>query len=351
MEPLLYFLVRGFVGLIQALPLTWVARLGRLGGGLAYWIDKRHRRVTLRNLTMCLGGEQSAAQLRALAHENFRRLGEKYACAIKTAAMSYEELRPHVEFVGNPRILSPPTDRQPPGVVAAIGHFGNFELYARFGQFAPAYKCATTYRALRQPSLDRLLQSLRERSGCRFFERRFDAPALKAFMNQPAVMLGLLSDQSGGTVRGPFLGHECATTAAPAIFALRYRCALITGICYRVGLARWRIEAGADIPTHENGQARSSAAIMADVNRAFEAAVRRDPANWFWVHRRWKPLPPEPPKPAGPGKPSVPTAPLQAKPNPSRDVRPLDTDGSATKKVRITDHGGSWPVMEQQPGH
>jgi len=25
-----------------------------------------------------------------------------------------------------------------------------------------------------------------------------------------------------------------------------------------------------------------------DVNRAFEAAVRCDPANWFWVHRRWK---------------------------------------------------------------
>jgi KDO2-lipid IV(A) lauroyltransferase len=29
-------------------------------------------------------------------------------------------------------------------------------------------------------------------------------------------------------------------------------------------------------------------AIMLDVNRAFEAAVRRDPANWFWVHNRWK---------------------------------------------------------------
>jgi KDO2-lipid IV(A) lauroyltransferase len=28
---------------------------------------------------------------------------------------------------------------------------------------------------------------------------------------------------------------------------------------------------------------------MIDVNRAFEAAIRRDPANWFWVHRRWKP--------------------------------------------------------------
>jgi len=298
MDTLLYGLARALVAFLQALPLVWVARLGRFGGGLAYWLDARHRRVTLRNLTMCFGAEKSPAELRSLARETFRRIGENYVCAIKTAAMSFEDLRSRVEFVGNPRVVSPPADRKPQSVVAAVGHFGNFELYARFGQFAPAYKCATTYRGLHQPSLNRLLQSLRERSGCLFFERRFEASALKAFMNQPGVMLGLLIDQSGGALRGPFLGHECSTTAAPAIFALRYHCALITGICYRVGLARWRIEAGAEIPTHENGRPRSTAAIMGDVNRAFEAAVRRDPANWFWVHKRWKPGRSRPPRPA-----------------------------------------------------
>jgi KDO2-lipid IV(A) lauroyltransferase len=36
---------------------------------------------------------------------------------------------------------------------------------------------------------------------------------------------------------------------------------------------------------------------MLDVNRAFEDAVRRDPANWFWVHNRWKPGRTKPPAP------------------------------------------------------
>jgi KDO2-lipid IV(A) lauroyltransferase len=288
MERPLYYLARALVAFLQALPLTWVARLGQAGGALAYFLDARHRRVTLRNLTSCFGGQKSPAEIRALARENFRRIGENYACAIKTAAMSFEELRPHVEFVANFPSLSP--DGPPPSVVTAIGHFGNFELYARFGQFAPAYKCGTTYRGLRQQSLTRLMHTLRERSGCQFFERRFDKAALKAFMRQPGVMLGLLSDQHAGPrgLRLPFLGHDCSTSAAPAIFALRYQCALYTGICYRVGLARWRIEAGAEIPTRENGRPRSAAAIMLDVNRAFEAAVHRDPANWFWVHNRWK---------------------------------------------------------------
>ena len=43
-----------------------------------------------------------------------------------------------------------------------------------------------------------------------------------------------------------------------------------------------------EIPTRETGGPRPVHAIMRDVNRAFEAAVRRDPANWFWVHDRWK---------------------------------------------------------------
>src|ERR1039458_2658679 len=91
METALYNVARAFVACLQALPLMWVARLGRLLGGLAYWMDARHRRVALSNLTMCFGREKSPAEVRALARENFRRIGESFACSIKTAAMSFDE--------------------------------------------------------------------------------------------------------------------------------------------------------------------------------------------------------------------------------------------------------------------
>src|SRR5438876_127464 len=84
---------------------------------------------------------------------------------------------------------------------------------ARFGQFVPVFQCATTYRGLRQPSLNRLMQSLRERSTCRFFERRTEGAALKACMSGTGLLLGLLADQRvRGGVRLPFLGHECSTS-------------------------------------------------------------------------------------------------------------------------------------------
>ncbi len=289
MDTSLYLIARLLVGLLHSLPLPTVARVGRFCGELAWWLDARHRRVAAHNLAMCLDWGKSPAEIRTLAKENFRRLGENYCCAIKTAAMSWEQLRSYVEFVGVEKILPPP-GQLPGNLVVAIGHFGNFELYARFGQLAPAYQCATTYRALRQPSLNKLMQSLRERSGCRFFERRTEAAELRACMGTAGVLLGLLADQHAGRkgLRLPFLGHDCSTSAAPALFALRYRCPLYTACCFRVAPARWQIELGPEIPTRMNGQPRPPKEIMLDVNRAFEAAVRRDPANWFWVHRRWK---------------------------------------------------------------
>ncbi len=100
MNTLIYWFGSALVLLLQALPLTWVARLGRAGGALAYRLDARHRRVALANLTMCFGQEKSLREIRELARENFRRIGENYASAVKTAAMSYEALRPHLEYTG-----------------------------------------------------------------------------------------------------------------------------------------------------------------------------------------------------------------------------------------------------------
>jgi KDO2-lipid IV(A) lauroyltransferase len=293
MDRLLYWLIWLLIKGIQSLPLLWVARLGRALGAVAYVLDRPHRRVALQNLTNCFGAEMTPREIKAIARENFRRLGESYCCAVKTADMTSEQLRPHLEFVGLEVLFPEPYSGVPPRRVVAIGHFGNFELYARFAQFIPGGRVATTYRALHPPALNDLLQQLRNRSQSLFFERRTEAAALKAAMAQPGILLGLLVDQHAGKggVWVPFFGRECATSSAPAVFSLRYDAPLHTGICYRVGLAKWRIEGGPEIPTRIAGEPRPVADITTDINRAFEAAVRRDPANWFWVHKRWKPRP------------------------------------------------------------
>ncbi|MBN2505818.1 MAG: lysophospholipid acyltransferase family protein [Verrucomicrobia bacterium] len=288
MERLLCGIARGVLGLVQRLPLGVVARLGRAAGGLAYRLDARHRRVALENLTRWLGAERSPPEIAALARENFRRIGENFACGVRTSGMSAAEVREVLEVRGVEKLRG---DGAGGSCVVAIGHFGNFELYAHGRHFVTGYQFATTYRALRQPALNRLLQDIRRQSGCLYFERRTEAAALRAALQKERLMLGFLADQHAGDrgLRLPFLGRDCSTSAAPALFALRYALPLHTAIVYRTGPGRWRIEVGDAIPTREHGRPRRAEAIALDMNRAFEAAVRRDPANWFWVHRRWKP--------------------------------------------------------------
>ena len=287
-DSLIYWLCSALIAVIQSLPLRFVARLGRAAGALAFYLDARHRRTVLNNLASVFGREKPAAEIQAIAHENFKRIGENNFCAIKTAAMSFEELRPHLEFTGLENFPQSRPEGKMRNAVVALGHFGNFELHARVVEALPHDQVATTFRAFKQPSLNRLMQSLRAKSGCVFFERRADGAALRARLNRGGLILGLLADQSSAGMRAPFLGIECNVGLAPAILALRYQAVLSTAICYRTGLAKWRVECGKPIPTQVDGHPRSSQELMLDVNRELEAAVRRDPANWFWVHRRWK---------------------------------------------------------------
>ncbi|MGA1237352.1 MAG: lysophospholipid acyltransferase family protein [Limisphaerales bacterium] len=292
MNGILLLPLRALLWLLQSLPLQLVAHLGRSIGTLAYILDARHRRVARENIRKCLGQQLTPAEQKSLLHEHFRRLGENFACAIKTAAMPAKALE-KVLTIGD---LSSFPDRSqphaPPNIIVALGHFGNFELFSRVMPLLKGYRAATTYRALSPPQLNNTLLNLRQSHDCRFFERRTDSAELRSALQDGGWTLGLLSDQHGGRsgLLGPFLGHTCSTTTAPAVLALRYQSTLLTAICYRTGLARWHIEPGKEIPTRlPNGQPREIADIVRDMNAAFETAILKDPANWFWVHRRWKP--------------------------------------------------------------
>lgn len=283
---LLYLFARVVIGCIQCLPLSWVARLGRIGGYLFWCLDARHRKIARDNIGQAFP-DKTESEVTALACENFKRIGENFACGTKTASLSDQAVS-RILTVKHADRLQPNDERR---WIFAVGHFGNFEMYARASQFLGDYRIATTYRGLRQPAFDRLLLHLREQSGSLFFERRKDGRRMKEALREGNLMLGLLADQHAGDrgARLPFFGRECSTSTAPAVFALRYRCPLHVAICYRDEIGHWSIEIGEEIPTMENGTPRAVEAISADVNAAYEEAIRRDPANWFWVHRRWKP--------------------------------------------------------------
>jgi KDO2-lipid IV(A) lauroyltransferase len=289
MNWVIYWLARFLVAGLQALPLPLVARLGRSGGSLWWLVDAKHRGLVRRNLAAAFP-DKSAGEMKGIEREVFRRIGENSLAAVKTASMRDAELLKICTIVGVEKLPKAGLANSPSNLVGAVGHFGNFELYARLAKPVTGWQSATTYRAMNQPGLDSIVQKLRATSGCIFYERRRDAEALREALARGGLFVGLLSDQhpNKGGVLVPFMGRECATTTAPAVLAMRYEAPLFPVICYRAALGRWRVEIGDEIPLREGGERRTVEAITRDINAAFEAAIRRDPANWFWVHNRWK---------------------------------------------------------------
>ena len=178
MDVLLALLARVVVAFLQALPLGTVAWLGRVFGALAYVLDGRHRNVAQRNISECFP-EKSATEVRSLARENFQRIGESFACAVKTASFDADGIRAVTEFVGAEKFPKPTPGQSPPSVVCAVGHFANFELLGRSALFCPGYQVATTYRGLRHAGLTRVMQALREKSGSLFFKSHDETLLLK----------------------------------------------------------------------------------------------------------------------------------------------------------------------------
>lgn len=298
MEHILYLMARAAIALLQALPIRWVARLGRCCGAVAFWLDRRHRRVALANLTRCFANEKSAAEIKAIAKENFRRLGEVYCCSVKSAAMNDAEIKAVFSVAGGEKIPATEPDGRLTNRAFVGGHFGNFELFTRVSACIPGYRCLATYRGINPPKLDRLVYKMRTVSGNLLFDRRTGADELKAAMARGGMLLTLAIDQADRSngIEMPFMGFYAWTTRAPVVLAQRYKCVVFTPICYRVGLAKWVLEIGEPIRMEENGKRRSVEDLMRDVNANLEAGVRRDPANWFWVHNRWKTKDGSPPR-------------------------------------------------------
>jgi lauroyl/myristoyl acyltransferase len=117
------------------------------------------------------------------------------------------------------------------------------------------------------------------------FDRKNGFDAAIALFRKPGSV-GVLVDQSAGHggVWMPFFNRLCSTSPLAARLAIRTNAAVIPTAVYTSGFAKRRVVFEEEIP-YDPGNPEQ---LTADINSALEQQIRRSPANWFWVHNRWK---------------------------------------------------------------
>jgi lipopolysaccharide heptosyltransferase II len=283
MDRIVFAVYRAASIVLRALPLKLVWWIGRTLGHCAYYLGGKYRRLALRNLGIAFAGEKADAELRATAREHFRSLGSNFLSGLTIGGLPKEALRELVEFVGLEHVERTIGSGQ--GCVMVISHIGNWELFSQLYPLLFSCPLGTIYQRLGNPHIDAEVRSSRARLGVQLFERKegFQG-AIKTL--RAGGIVGVLIDQHAGDagVWCPFFGRLASTSSLAAMLALRTDAALIPGAAYSSGSGRWRLVIDPPVTVEE----RDTDAVTAQLNVVLERQIRRQPADWFWVHNRWK---------------------------------------------------------------
>jgi KDO2-lipid IV(A) lauroyltransferase len=182
------------------------------------------------------------------------------------------------------------------GVILVTGHCGNWEiLNARL--CAAGIPMSAAVRAVYDPRLDRITNTLRSRFGLEAVPRGSDAGRqLTAALNRNRVV-GLLIDQDIRDIPSvfvPFFGRQAWTPSGAAALAIRHRCPTVPAFIHRRDDNTHHVVVHPPIQPPTEGRLREKVAeLTASSTAAIERQIRRNPEQWVWMHRRWRTRPPD----------------------------------------------------------
>ncbi len=283
MDRFVYLIFRAFCSLLSALPMGVVYRLGAALGWLAHWSLGGYRRLVIANLTIAFGGEKSPEEIRRLAHQHFMRLGGNFLSSVKMAIMPTEEVLKHVQVDGAEFLQA--IANQPVGAIGILSHLGNWEALAQVTPLIYSGKSSTVYQPLRNRYIDAFIRKSRARLGMEPMARKQGFQRAVVLLRQKALV-GVLIDQHAGDagIWCPFFGRLASTSPLAATLALRTGAEFLLAAVFTEKPGYWRMV----IEKPAISQTRDLAQLTAELNLALEAQIRRSPADWFWVHNRWK---------------------------------------------------------------
>ena len=284
-------MLRAAVAGIGLLPPAAAGRLGELFGAAAFRLARGERRKALESLAIAFP-ERAESERRAIALECFRHLGR---CACELACLRKEDsLDEWIEWPGSDRHVLERAVGRGRGVVIVTGHVGNWEL---LGQCIARSKIGTLHAVAKEstdPRLTALVDAFRAEGGLHSLWRGGESAAksiLRALRSGEILALLIDQDTNVQSVFVPFFGKLAATPRAAADLALRTSAPVVVAFCQRKKDGTYRVSID-EVSFEPTGEREADVvSLTAQLTARIEEAIRRAPAQWVWMHRRWKTQP------------------------------------------------------------
>lgn len=282
------WLVIGIGWLVTQLPYRPQMAIGRALGRLGYHVIGARRRVAAINLRLCFP-ELGEAERARLLREHFASVGmgaiETGLCwwgdQAKIDALAEVEGLEHLETAA----------MRGRGIILLSAHFTSLELGVRMAKphlRALGYRTTAMYKAPHDPVIDHVMRTRREAHiGGASIPDDDMMGLLKALKHKDAVWYA--ADQKAGRRHGmlvDFFGQPAQTHVAISRLAKMTRATVVPFFTLRRADGRgYRLIIRAPLDDFPGADEAEDALR---INRIIETVIREAPAQYFWLHQRFK---------------------------------------------------------------
>ena len=285
-----------FIHVLRTLPRRLARACGAGLAAIAFLLHSRLRRVGRRNLELAFPA-LPANEREAILRKEYRHLGWHLAEFCQMSTYTLANAGRFIRYEGLDHYLG--ARERGKGVLVLTGHLGAWELSSFYHSLA-GYPMGMVIRRLDNPLVDSLVNTIRCQHGNRVLHKDDFARGLIAAM-RAGETVGILMDTNMTPPQGlfvPFFGVEACTASGLARVAVKTGAAVLPGfLVWEESERQYVLCFGAELTLAATGDAEADAATNTALFTAvIEAAIRRYPSQWLWMHRRWKTRPPgEPP--------------------------------------------------------
>jgi KDO2-lipid IV(A) lauroyltransferase len=283
-----------FTRMMSFIPAGSVPNAGRLVGLIIYKTLAGRRRIAVDNIRQALpymkqhpawSGTQDTAE--KIAGETFNHLGMSIVEICRLYHGKGDVTINAIEVRGREHFDRVREKQQ--GLIFVGGHCGNWELMALSFKSIFGESMAGVARMQNNPFLNTVIEQMRTRYDNKIIYKHGALRPILGIIKKNGVV-GMLADQAVSSDDGTlieFLGRKAWASTAPAIIAHKTGVPLVPVFIHR--------EAGRHIitvyPEYKLCGDTSESGIQHDIqalSRYLEDFVCAHPADWYWVHRRWK---------------------------------------------------------------
>jgi len=269
------------------LPARLATRIGVGLGLLGYHVIRYRRSLIEEQMSRALKMSPSDRELKRLFRANFVHYGLLVVEFLRIRLLRTSPLESEVQFKGEHHLRN--ALAQGKGALILSAHLGNYDVSA-VALALRGFPVMIVSKPLKLKAIERFWMEERSASGLEIsLNHESIREILKALRDGKAVVFVLDQYASSEQIWPEFFGRPASTLSAPAILTQRTGAPVIPIFTHRATDGTHVIEIHPALPFEERGNRDQT--IEHNTQRytaVIEAAIRRHPEQWTWIHKRWK---------------------------------------------------------------